>query len=138
MAKKTRTSRKAKNASRARPAKKAKPARKVKPAQKTGPTKPTGSSTPTQRRLWLMYPPKLIQEPLIWQLGHRFKVVTNIRQASVTDEIGIVCLELNGKRTVDYTENDAAIPQTGFIALQVHSGPKIEVHFKDVTIEELH
>jgi hypothetical protein len=25
--------------------------------------------------------------------------VTNIRQASVTDEIGIVSLELNGKRT---------------------------------------
>jgi len=24
--------------------------------------------------------------------------VTNIRQASVTDEIGIVCLELDGKR----------------------------------------
>src|SRR5262245_43053644 len=58
-------------------------------------TRPT---TPTQRRLWLMYPPKLIQKPLIWELGHKFKVVTNIRQASVTDEIGIVCLEIDGKR----------------------------------------
>ena len=58
-------------------------------------TKPT---TPTQRRLWLMFPPKLIKEPLIWKLGQKFKVVTNIRQASVTDEIGIVCLELDGKR----------------------------------------
>ena len=44
-----------------------------------------------------MYPPRLIQEPLIWTLGQRCKVVTNIRQASVTDEIGIVCLELDGK-----------------------------------------
>ncbi|MGA3164468.1 MAG: NIL domain-containing protein [Verrucomicrobiota bacterium] len=34
----------------------------------------------------------------MWQLGHKFKVVTNIRQASVTDEIGIVCLEADGKR----------------------------------------
>ena len=59
---------------------------------------PTKSTTPTQRRLWLMYPPKLIQQPMIWQLGHKFKVVTNIRQASVTDEIGIVCLEVEGKR----------------------------------------
>jgi ABC-type methionine transport system ATPase subunit len=58
-------------------------------------TKPT---TPTQQRLWLMYPPRLITKPLIWQLGHKFKVVTNIRQASVTDEIGIVCLELDGPR----------------------------------------
>src|SRR6476660_5649702 len=53
---------------------------------------------PEQTRLWLMYPPKLIKEPLIWQISQKFKVVTNIRQASVTDEIGIVSLELNGKR----------------------------------------
>ncbi len=58
-------------------------------------TKPT---TPTQQRLWLMYPPKLIKKPFIWEAGHKFKVVTNIRQASVTDEIGIVCLELDGPR----------------------------------------
>jgi len=45
-----------------------------------------------------MYPPKLIQKPLVWELGQKFKVVTNIRQASVTDEIGIVCLEVDGKR----------------------------------------
>lgn len=45
-----------------------------------------------------MYPPKLIREPLIWKLGDKFKVVTNIRQATVTDEIGIVCLEIDGKR----------------------------------------
>ena len=58
----------------------------------------TQSCSPTQRRLWLMYPPKLIQKPLIWELGQQFKVVTNIRQASVTDEIGIVCLEVDGER----------------------------------------
>jgi ABC-type methionine transport system ATPase subunit len=63
--------------------------------KKTARTQP---SSPTQRRLWLMFPPKLIKEPLIWKLGQKFKVVTNIRQASVTDEIGIVCLELDGKR----------------------------------------
>lgn len=59
---------------------------------------PTTQSTPQQTRLWLMYPPKLITKPLIWQIGQKFKVITNIRQASVTDEIGIVCLELDGKR----------------------------------------
>ncbi|MGO9704735.1 MAG: NIL domain-containing protein [Limisphaerales bacterium] len=56
------------------------------------------STTPTQCRLWLMFPPKLIKKPLIWEVGHKFKVITNIRQASVTDEIGVVCLELDGKR----------------------------------------
>jgi ABC-type methionine transport system ATPase subunit len=59
-------------------------------------TKPT---TPVQQRLWLMYPPKLIKKPFIYEVGHKFKVVTNIRQATVTDEIGIVCLELDGKHS---------------------------------------
>jgi L-aspartate semialdehyde sulfurtransferase ferredoxin len=58
----------------------------------------TKSTSPTQQRLWLMYPPRLIKKPFIWEVGHKFKVVTNIRQATVTDEIGIVCLELDGKR----------------------------------------
>jgi len=58
----------------------------------------TKSTTPTQQRLWLMYPPKLIKNPVVWEIGRRFKVITNIRQASVTDEIGIVCLEVDGKR----------------------------------------
>ena len=49
-------------------------------------------------RLWLMYPPRLITKPLIWELSHKFPLVTNVRQASVTDEIGIVCLELDGPR----------------------------------------
>jgi len=45
-----------------------------------------------------MYPPRLIKEPLLWKLGQKFDVVTNVRQASVTDEIGIVSLELAGDR----------------------------------------
>ena len=60
-----------------------------------------GSAKPDstdQTRLWLMYPPRLIKEPLLWKLGQKFEVVTNVRQASVTDEIGIVSLELAGDR----------------------------------------
>ena len=61
-------------------------------------TSATKSNSPTQQRLWLMYPPKLIKKPFIYEVGHKFKVVTNIRQARVTDENGIVCLELDGAR----------------------------------------
>lgn len=61
-------------------------------------TAKTKSTTPTQQRLWLMYPPRLIKKPFIWEVAKKFNVVTNIRQASVTDEIGIVCLEIDGKR----------------------------------------
>ena len=59
----------------------------------------TTARTPEKTRLWLMYPPRQITKPLIWQIGHKFKLVTNIRQATVTDEIGIVCLEIEGARS---------------------------------------
>jgi len=55
-------------------------------------------SGPQQTRLWLMYPAKLITRPVVWELGHKFPLVTNIRQVSVTDEIGLVSLELSGQR----------------------------------------
>jgi ABC-type methionine transport system ATPase subunit len=55
-------------------------------------------SAPQKTRLWLMYPPKLIKNPIIWELAHKFPVITNVRQASVTDEIGIVSLEFEGAR----------------------------------------
>jgi hypothetical protein len=45
-----------------------------------------------------MYPPRLIKNPVIWDVGTKFNLVPNVRQASVTDEIGIVCLELSGLR----------------------------------------
>ncbi len=45
-----------------------------------------------------MYPAKLIKRPVIYDLGRKFKVVTNIRQATVTPEVGLVSLELDGDR----------------------------------------
>lgn len=50
-----------------------------------------------QTRLWLNFPPKLITRPILWELSREFQVVTNIRQASVTDEVGIVSLSLEGE-----------------------------------------
>ena len=49
-------------------------------------------------RLWLMYPARHITRPVIYELGRNFALVTNVRQASVTDEIGLVSLELDGDR----------------------------------------
>jgi hypothetical protein len=42
------------------------------------------------------FPPKLIKEPIIYNLGHKFKVVTNIRRADVSENKGWVVLELEG------------------------------------------
>ncbi len=62
------------------------------------PAKKSSTTEQSQMRLWLMYPPKQITSPVIWELAKKFPIVTNVRQASVTDEIGIVCLEISGQR----------------------------------------
>ena len=49
-------------------------------------------------RLWLMFPARLITRPVLWELAKSFSLVTNIRQASVTAEVGLVSLELDGER----------------------------------------
>ena len=48
-----------------------------------------------------------------------------------------VQIVLNGEKTVDYTERDAAIPQAGLIGLQIHGNCKAEISFRNITLEEL-
>ncbi|MBI5885103.1 MAG: NIL domain-containing protein [Deltaproteobacteria bacterium] len=47
-------------------------------------------------RVYLTYPKEQVKEPLIYNIGQLFKVVTNIRQATVSDLVGLVALELDG------------------------------------------
>ena len=46
-------------------------------------------------------------------------------------------LWINGQQTVDYTEPDESIPQSGLIGLQIHGGGPSEAWYKDVAIKEL-
>ena len=48
-----------------------------------------------------------------------------------------VTVDVNGVPAIDYEEPDPAIPASGIVALQLHSGPPLEVHFKDIQIREL-
>ena len=47
-------------------------------------------------KLYLTYPTELIKEPLIYLVGQRFDVVTNIRGANISDTMGLVALEIDG------------------------------------------
>jgi ABC-type methionine transport system ATPase subunit len=49
-----------------------------------------------REKVYLTYPPKLLKEPIIYQLGQKFRIVTNIRGANISAEIGLVALELDG------------------------------------------
>jgi molybdopterin converting factor small subunit len=57
-----------------------------------------GGSEDVIRKVWLTFPGNLVSEPLIWKAGQEFKVVTNIRQASVAADVGLVGLELSGPK----------------------------------------
>jgi len=47
-------------------------------------------------RLYLTFNAETVVKPLIWQLGHDFEVITNIRTAEIKDETGLVGIELDG------------------------------------------
>ena len=47
-------------------------------------------------RIRIGFPEDKITEPIIYQIGHEFKVVTNIRKADVREKTGWVELELIG------------------------------------------
>ncbi|MBA4852010.1 DUF1080 domain-containing protein [Emticicia sp. BO119] len=46
-------------------------------------------------------------------------------------------LWINGKQTVDYTEPDMSIPQSGLIGFQIHGGGAAQVAIKEVFLDEL-
>jgi len=63
-----------------------------------------------RRRLKLIFGPSLVKEPVIYQLGRKFELVTNIRRADVTRDQGWVLLEVTGEpeeldRGVEYLES---------------------------------
>jgi ABC-type methionine transport system ATPase subunit len=50
-----------------------------------------------KRRTRFTFPTGLITEPVIFNLGRDFNVVTNIRRADVREDVGWVVLEIEGE-----------------------------------------
>ena len=49
------------------------------------------------KRVRFTFPENLIKEPLIYNLGHEFRIITNVRMADVDEKTGWVLLELEGE-----------------------------------------
>ena len=47
-------------------------------------------------RIFLTFPQRLVQEPVLHDLIRRFPVKTNLRGASVTDEVALMALHVEG------------------------------------------
>jgi len=56
-------------------------------------------------KVHITFPEERIKEPIIYQIGHEYKVVTNIRRADVTEKTGWMDVELVG----DAGEIDRAV-----------------------------
>jgi molybdopterin converting factor small subunit len=51
----------------------------------------------TSRKVWLTFQNDLVERPIIWEVSQKFKVVTNIRQASVSKDLGLMGVEISGE-----------------------------------------
>ena len=51
----------------------------------------------TKRRVKFTFPQELIKEPVIYEVGRKFEIITNIRRADVRQDMGWVVLELEGE-----------------------------------------
>ena len=57
----------------------------------------TEAKAMAMKRVKFTFPTQLIKKPLIYLLGHKFQVETNIRRADVREDMGWVILALDGE-----------------------------------------
>lgn len=75
----------------------------------------------TKLRVKLTFPEKLIKEPVIYNLGKKYDIVTNIRRANVEQTVGWVVLEMDASE--ESLENGLRyLDEVGVIVEQLDSG----------------
>lgn len=57
---------------------------------------PSARIAQTRTKLYLTYPKAMVREPLIHTVTKTFNLGFNIRSANVSDEIGLIAIELDG------------------------------------------
>ena len=50
-----------------------------------------------KRRVMFTFSPEIIAEPIIYNIGQQFRLITNIRRADLSEDRGWMILELDGK-----------------------------------------
>ncbi|MCC7364957.1 MAG: NIL domain-containing protein [Dehalococcoidia bacterium] len=76
------------------------------------------------KRVRLTFPEDLIREPVIYQLGQQFRVITNVRMADVDEHTGWVLLELEGEQ--DEIERSLAWAQSRGVRIDPVTGDVVE------------
>jgi L-aspartate semialdehyde sulfurtransferase ferredoxin len=76
------------------------------------------------KRVRFTFPENLIKEPLIYNLGHEFRVITNVRMADVDERTGWVILELEGE--ADEVDRSIAWAQDKGVRVDPVAGDVVE------------
>lgn len=82
----------------------------------------------SRRRKFLAESPEVAMKAVKRGKWNKLKVIAKGKRIQIF---------LNDVQTVDYTEPDPEIEVDGVIALQVHSGPPLEVFYRNVQLKEL-
>ena len=77
-----------------------------------------------RRRLKLIFGPDKVKDPVIYQLGRKFDIVTNIRRADVTRDQGWVLLEITGE--ADELDRGVAYLEAQGVAVEPAEGDLVE------------
>ena len=77
-----------------------------------------------QAKFRFTFPQDLVTEPIIYNLGRNFELITNIRRANVSDDQGWVILELEGDQ--DEIERGIAWVTENKVRVDPISGDVIE------------
>ncbi len=76
-----------------------------------------------KRRIYLNIPKNIVGQPILFQVGHEFNIVTNIRGASISEEVGLVALEITGEKR----ELERAIKWLALRGVEVEQVPEPEI-----------
>ena len=68
-----------------------------------------------KQRVKFTFPTPLVTDPIIYDLGQKFRIITNIRRADVREEMGWVVLELEGEEN----EIQAGLDWVGSVGVRV-------------------
>ena len=79
---------------------------------------------------------KMLAQPNLDELKKVLKL-NDWNDYEIRAEGNRIRLSINGMQTVDYTEAEEGIAQTGCICVQIHSGPPSEAWYKEITIESI-
>ncbi len=52
---------------------------------------------PSKRRVQLVFPKERIGEPILYEMGKKFRVIPNVRRANINSDEGWVVMEISGE-----------------------------------------